>query len=143
MRDFNISLANLRHIFFALRKAVNPQMERPINQDVSDAGMEEVYCLIMRQMYGKKLKELAPFQRDADYIKQEIAYEEKVGEEKRLQCQAEIQLEDKTYTTCNKPCRMKYCTACWKERLAEIHGQPGHVCNVKFTKPEPLVFEMD
>lgn len=135
MRDFNMSLENLRHIFYALRKAVNPQINP---QNVTDEGMEAAYCIMTRQMYGKKLRELEPYQREADYIKQEISHEEKMGEEKRLKCQAEIKIDDKTHIICDKPCRMKYCTACWKERLAEIHGQPGHVCNVKFERPDSL-----
>jgi hypothetical protein len=148
MKDFNITLANLRHITCALRKFVNPAYQPTNENTITEEGMTEAYCMVMRQMYGKKLKELSPFQRDPDYIKHEIAYEEEVGEEKRLQCQAEIKIDESglniTYVLCNKPCRMKYCTACWKERLAEIHGQPGHCCNVKL-KPdqEPFIKEMD
>lgn len=128
-RNFVFDLVGIRHLLGALRNTTKSD-ENAFTNSNTDEGYRTTQCLLMRQMAGP-LSKLECFQRDSSYIRGEIAFEEKYGEVKNLDCQMEIKGEGESKVACNKPCRMKYCTDCWKDLLAEIHGQPGHVCRVK------------
>ena len=107
-----IFIFELRHVsklLDSLRKLreAEPQNEKEITGTI---------CWLKHQMVGK-IKQLEPFMRNREWIEDEIVYEKNTQGTDFHDC-AEV--------TCKKPCRGKFCEACWRVIISEIHGEKEH-----------------
>ncbi len=109
MSVLSFRLTEVMHLLKGLR-----MLRDASESDVQKTLIGETICSLMYQAVGK-LKNLEPYMRSVQWIRDELIYEN-TPVEKNGTC------------SCGQPCRTKMCAACWKQIMSELHGAPGHVC---------------
>lgn len=109
---FNISEARI------ILRGLNELKKQAKPEEIT--SIESLICSCKHQLMGK-LRNLEPFMRNPEWIRQEIIYERTPG----------FELAKCSNEKCKNSCRGKYCANCWTEILTEIHGQPGHELKCK------------